>query len=143
LIALPDVNVLVALAWVQHPHHDAAHAWLRRSGVDGWATCLLTQSGFIRLSMNSRIVGTVLDCRAVQGVLARIVAHPQHQFIADCPALTTDLFGDLAPLVSGYRQVTDAALLVIARAHSLKLVTFDRSIRALSAEENVEVLVAS
>ena len=27
MIALPDVNVLIALAWPNHVHHDAARSW--------------------------------------------------------------------------------------------------------------------
>ena len=27
MIALPDVNTLIALAWPNHVHHDAARSW--------------------------------------------------------------------------------------------------------------------
>jgi predicted nucleic acid-binding protein len=53
LIALPDVNVLLALGWSNHPHHNAAHDWFAREASAGWATCLLTQSAFVRLSIAS------------------------------------------------------------------------------------------
>jgi len=35
LIALPDINVLLALAWSNHPHHDAAHHWFARDSQRG------------------------------------------------------------------------------------------------------------
>ena len=47
MIHLPDVNVLLALAWSNHPHHEAAHRWFVSESLEGWATCLLTQGGLI------------------------------------------------------------------------------------------------
>ena len=64
MIALPDINVLRALAWSNHPHHDAAHRWFARDAAAGWATCLFTQTGFLRLSLNPQIVGVAIDCQA-------------------------------------------------------------------------------
>ena len=31
MIALPDVNVLVALAWPNHVHHEQARGWFEES----------------------------------------------------------------------------------------------------------------
>jgi hypothetical protein len=44
LIGLLDINVLLALGWRYHAHHDAAHGWFVRDAAAGWATCLLTQT---------------------------------------------------------------------------------------------------
>jgi predicted nucleic acid-binding protein len=50
-LLLLDVNVLLALAWPNHQFHAAALRELQpRRGR--WATCALTQLGFIRLSSN-------------------------------------------------------------------------------------------
>ena len=78
-VAFPDVNLLIALAWNNHPHHTAAHDWFSRAAGDGWATCLLTQSGFLRLSMNPLIVGVTLDCNAALNLLHGLVSHADHQ----------------------------------------------------------------
>ena len=40
MTALLDVNVLIALVWPNHVHHEAARAWFTRRRKDGWATCL-------------------------------------------------------------------------------------------------------
>jgi uncharacterized protein len=64
LIALLDVNVLLSLAWSNHLHHQAAHDWFARNASADWATCLFTQVGFLRLSLNPTIVGTKIDCAA-------------------------------------------------------------------------------
>jgi predicted nucleic acid-binding protein len=75
LIALPDVNVLLSLAWANHPHHQAAHDWFAREASAGWATCLLTQTGFLRLSLNPSIVRVSIDCAGALALLAGMWAH--------------------------------------------------------------------
>jgi hypothetical protein len=44
------------------------------------------------------------------------------------------------PRIAGYRQVTDAHLLTLARRRGVRLVTFDSSIHAMSDGNDVEVL---
>jgi hypothetical protein len=141
LIALPDVNVLLALAWSNHPQHEAAHDWFRREAADGWSTCLLTQSGFLRLSMNPQIVGVAIDCRSARSLLDDMVAHAGHHFYEPAPALHGAAFDDLAPRIVGYRQVSDATLLHLARSGGMKLVTFDHAVTGICPwSENVLIL---
>ena len=143
MIGLPDVNVLIALSWSNHPHHDAAHDWFAANADSGWATCALTQSAFLRLSLNPQIVGVAIDCHAALQLLASLTAHPRHQFEGVSPALTEASFDELAARIAGYRQVSDATLLHIAKVHGLKLVTFDRAISNLSPwDEHVELITA-
>ena len=47
--ALLDVNLLLALFDPEHMHHRRASAWWDRQQSDGWASCPLTQNGFIRI----------------------------------------------------------------------------------------------
>jgi predicted nucleic acid-binding protein len=56
--------------------------------------------------------------------------------------LTDDVsMGDSdVPSVAGYRQVTDAHLLTLARRREVRLVTFDSSILAVGDGDDVEVL---
>ena len=131
MIGLPDVNVLLALAWRHHAHHDAAHDWFARESAAGWATCLLTQTGFVRLSLNPQVVGVSLDSQAALNLLQSLVAHPHHHYEEAAPSLTTTAFGELVSNITGYRQVPDATLLYLAHVHDMKLVTFDRPIAAL------------
>jgi toxin-antitoxin system PIN domain toxin len=141
LIALPDVNVLLALAWRSHLHHDAAHAWFQRAAGDGWATCLLTQTAFLRLSMNTHVVHVATDCNAARELLVDLTRHPDHRFLPDSPPLTAHLFDPLVPRIQGYRQMTDATLLLFARASAVKLVTFDQSVAALCPwPDSIEIL---
>jgi uncharacterized protein len=141
LIALPDINVLLALAWSNHPHHEAAHRWFARDATAGWAPCLLTQVGFLRLSLNRQIVGVSIDCRAAVHLLHGLVSHPHHQYTEIAPALTTPLFDELVPKIMGYWQVSDATLLHLARVNGLKLVTFDQPVAAVCPwPEHLELL---
>jgi toxin-antitoxin system PIN domain toxin len=141
LIALPDVNVLLALAWSNHRHHEAAHRWFARESAAGWATCLLTQTAFLRLSLNPRVVGVSITCQAALALLEGLVTHPHHQYVEMSPPLTTAPFNELARLVAGYRQVPDATLLHLAKTHSMKLVTFDKAATAVCPwSENLDVL---
>src|SRR5688500_11469598 len=94
----------------------------------GWATCLLTQSAFVRLSMNPHVVHAPLSCRAALDLLNGLVAHPQHRFVSDAPALAGGSLDAIVPRVAGYRQMTDVTLLFLARSHGLQLVTFDQAI---------------
>lgn len=141
MIALPDVNILIALAWSNHPHYDAAHDWFAANAHAGWATCVLTQSGFLRLSLNPQIVGVAIDCPAAVQLLEGLVAHPQHRFENVGPSLTGPQFDELAVRITGYRQVSDATLLHIARVHGMQLVTFDKAVSTLCPwDENVSLL---
>jgi len=142
LTSLPDVNVLLSLAWANHPHHNAAHSWFAQNALAGWATCLLTQLGFLRLSLNPQIVGVALDCPTALALLAGLMAHPNHQFIDVGPTITATPFDELAPRIIGHQQVTDAALMHLARFHGMKLVTFDQGTATLCPwSGSLEVLV--
>ena len=142
MIGLPDINVLLALAWSHHAHHEAAHAWFSHDVASGWATCLLTQTGFVRLSMNPQIVGVSLDGQGAINLLQSLVEHPQHQYAEMAPPLTGASFDELVVRLVGYRQVPDATLLYLARVHEMKLVTFDQAINSICPwPEHLELLV--
>jgi hypothetical protein len=141
LIALPDINVLLALTWSNHPHHEAAHRWFARDSAAGWATCLFTQAGFMRLSLNPQVVGVAIDCQAALHLLQSLVAHPYHRYAETAPALTATPFDELVPKVIGYRQMPDATLLHLARVHGMKLVTFDQAVTVVCPwNDNLQLL---
>lgn len=140
---LPDVNLLLALAWANHTHHETAHYWFNANANAGWATCILTQSGFLRLSLNPKIVGVKTDGKSVCALLGKLVSHPSHTYVTHAPDLAGPEFHRLFSKISGHRQVTDAALLLFARAHQLKLVTFDRAIASLLPDDQSVVILPS
>lgn len=126
MIALLDVNVLVALSWPNHEHHDLVSEWFDRHQGDGWATCPLTQSGFVRVSSSPRVPYAETPREAIS-LLRQIVALPAHVFLPDEISLATSRFVSIERLL-GHRQVTDAHLLGIALSHGAKLATLDRGI---------------
>ena len=135
-MALLDVNALVALAWDSHVHHAAMRAWFAAHGAAGWATCPITESGFVRVSSNPIVLPSAIGIDAARGVLSTLRAHPDHRFLADDVSMGD---GDV-PSIAGYRQVTDGHLLTLARRRRVRLVTFDSSILAMSDGSDIEVL---
>ena len=124
---LLDVNLLIALAWPNHVHHDGALAWWRRRGSGPWATCPATQFGFVRVSSNRLVVREAKAPREAIALLARIVAQPGHVFWSDDVSIVDSAEIDAARIV-GHRQVTDAHLVALAIRHGGRLATFDRGV---------------
>lgn len=130
MTALLDVNVLVALAWPNHIHHTRAHDWFASSRRAGWATCPLTQSGFVRVSSNAAAIPDARTPGEAVALLRRIVRLPGHTFWPDDVAASEECDAVFARVV-GYRQVTDAHLLALAIRRGGRLATFDAGIRDL------------
>lgn len=129
-VALLDVNLLVALAWPNHVHHRPAHAWFAESQSRGWATCPLTESGFVRVSSNPKLTPEARRPAEALELLRRIAALPHHVFWDDSTSFTSSPHVDAGRL-TGYRQVTDAHLIAIALAHGGSVATFDRGLPAV------------
>ena len=47
---LPDINILLACGWQQHPLHASCCAWL--DSLAEFALCPITELGFLRVSMS-------------------------------------------------------------------------------------------
>lgn len=121
-VALLDVNVLLALAWPNHQHHGAAHAWFHHEADHGWATCALTQLGFIRLSSNPAYTPAPVTPRAAAILLRQLTAHAAHHY---WPALAEPASHGFERAL-GHQQVMDTYLVHVAERHKGRLVTFDR-----------------
>lgn len=135
-MGLLDVNALVALAWDSHVHHARIRAWFAQHGGDGWATCPTTESGFVRVSSNAKVLPSPIGVAAARGVLAALRAAPGHRFLVDDVSLSD---ADV-PTIVGHRQVTDAHLLALARRRGVRLVTFDVGLHVLADGQDVELL---
>jgi hypothetical protein len=79
VISLLDVDVLVALAWPNHAHHEAAHRRFDRHQRQGWATSSSTQTGFVRVSSNAGVLPDARSPREAIGLLREMVALPHHE----------------------------------------------------------------
>lgn len=130
---LLDVNVLIALAWPNHVHHAAARAWFEERGEDGWATCPLTEAGFVRVSCNPSVVRHSITPLDAIGVLERLTQLGSHTFWPLDQSIL-HLPESIGSRLQGYRQVTDAVLLATAMQRNGQLATLDAGIEGLVAE---------
>ena len=133
-LLLLDVNVLLALAWPNHQFHAAAlRALYSRRGR--WATCALTQLGFIRLSSNPVAIPTAKGPAEAASLLGAMVADPSHVYLESLPSpVAKDCRGAFGGIL-GSRQVTDAYLLTLARRNHAIFVTFDTKLEGLADPE--------
>lgn len=126
-VSLLDVNLLIALFSPDHVHHELAHDWFADHHEDGWATCPVTENGFLRVLSNPASGSPVARPVELSTLLTKFCASTHHHFWADSVSLRdTTLF--TASLVRGHRQVTDIYLLGLAVKMGGRLVTFDRTI---------------
>ena len=134
---LLDVNALLALGWPTHQFHQKVVARLERRPHPPWATCALTQLGFVRLSCNEAAVGVPKTAAEAITLLEALTADRAHVFLVSLPPPVT--FSRAFERVLGHQQVTDAYLLGLARHHQATLLTFDRRAEA-HGPDAVEVL---
>jgi toxin-antitoxin system PIN domain toxin len=130
--ALLDVNVLIALAWPAHEHHNVAHRWLGERGEAHWATTPLTQLGFARIVSNPSFSSDALEPADALALLDDNLASPRHQFWPDTMQVPSAM-NMLQARLEGHRQLTDAYLLVLAGRKNGVFATFDRGVRAVAS----------
>jgi toxin-antitoxin system PIN domain toxin len=124
--ALLDVNVLLALLDSDHTDHARAGEWLDAEVEAGWASCPITENGFVRIISQPRYPSPVLPAQAVE-LLADARRSRHHAFWPCDVSLLEAQVVDRSRL-HGSRQVTDAYLLALAVAHDGRFVTFDRAL---------------
>lgn len=124
MIGLPDVNVLVALAWPNHVHHGRARAWFEKNHQRGWATCPVTESGFVRVSSNRKVVPEARRPGEAILLLREMTSLRGHVFWADDTSIARSRWVAAERLV-GHGQVTDAHLVALCLQRKGRLVTFD------------------
>lgn len=129
--ALLDVNVLLSLLDRDHVDHERAREWLEAEIADGWASCALTENGFVRIISQPRYPNPVPPAEAVAR-LAAATQRPEHAFWA-CDLSLLDANVIDRTRVHGPKQVTDAYLLALATSRDGRFVTFDRSISLATA----------
>ena len=133
--ALLDVNVLTALLWPAHEHHDAAHRWFSARADAAWATCSLTQLGFVRLVSNPAFSRDALSPAGAVALLAANLSHATHEFWRSAPIAGRSRNGASwqgTGLTDAYRWPWRTA----ARASG----TFDRGLRSPRATRSTRPL---
>ncbi len=87
MVRLLDVNLLLALCDPRPVHHEAAHAWFHRTRAQGWATCPLTENGFIRIASHPKYPTTPGGPALTARLLAVFCADRHHRFWPDSVSL--------------------------------------------------------
>ncbi|HKV64113.1 MAG TPA: TA system VapC family ribonuclease toxin [Candidatus Acidoferrum sp.] len=131
---LLDVNVLIAMAWPTHSSHERVQEWLVRHAREGWATCPLTQIGFVRILSNPAFSPNALTPAHALALLQANLGHPAHRFWPDELSFLQAL-EPFQPRLVGHQQMTDAYLLGLAMHKKSKLATMDRAVLTLLPEK--------
>jgi len=142
-VCLLDVNVLLALFDPDHVHHDAAHDWFSDHRERGWATCPLTENGFLRTASAVARSREFLPVPALAGSLLAFRSSGHHEFWSDDISLLDErLFN--TEVIHGHRQLTDVYLLGLAIKRKGVLATFDQQMPLAAVhgarKEHLEVI---
>lgn len=124
--SLLDINVLLALLDTDHVDHERAYAWLDDQASPGWASCPLTENGFVRIISQPGYPNPVTSSAAIS-TLRDSADSGDHQFWPDSLSVL-DPGVVLADRLLGPRQLTDAYLLALSVANDGRFITFDRRI---------------
>jgi uncharacterized protein len=125
---LLDVNVLLALFDPTHIHHDVAHEWFGSVESARWATCPITENGFVRVLSNPAYAGRRTTVADAVGRLDQFTKSEAHDFWGDDVSIRDVARVDRTQL-TGHREITDAYLLALAVHNSGVFATFDRGVR--------------
>lgn len=124
---LLDVNVLLALFDPVHEHHEAAHRWFE--GEKKWASCSITELGFLRILANPSYPGRLGKIDHLSKMFRQFCDSSHHVYWEKMPSIhdNQDLVWEN---FESYRSLTDLYLLSLAKMNKGKLATFDRKIQS-------------
>jgi toxin-antitoxin system PIN domain toxin len=124
--ALFDVNVLIAMLQPAHVHFESAHRWWDENQTYGWASCPLTENGFVRIVSQAKYPAQIAVAGAIEQLAAQYT-HTDHAFWPDDISLLDAESFDRGRIL-GPKQLTDIYLLGLAVKRGGRLATFDRAI---------------
>lgn len=125
MVHLLDVNVLIALSDEAHDLHRRAVAWFSRDPQRAWATCPITENGFVRIIGHRNYPGFTGGTAAAREMLEALCLLPGHQFWTDALSLRDRNRFERMP---DSRRLTDYYLVALAAARKGCLATLDRGI---------------
>jgi toxin-antitoxin system PIN domain toxin len=128
----------LALAWPNNIHHEAAHRWFGSPGRGKWATCALTQAGFVRLSAQPSVVKTTITVADALRALEAAVRSPRHEFWP-MPRGIVEIQPMIRQRLAGHQQISDALLLDLAIRNKGRFVTFDQRVAELLLPDSPEL----
>lgn len=128
-VFLLDVNLLLSLLDSAHEHHVRAVEWFEAVKRRKWATCPLTENGFIRIVSQVSYPNFRRTSLHAGESLERFkkASSSAYQFWADDISLSDPLLFDLSA-VRGPRELTDVYLAGLALRRGGRLATIDSGI---------------
>jgi predicted nucleic acid-binding protein len=123
---LLDINVLLAFVYDEHVFHHRVSRWIKhveseKSPIPRFATCSITELGFIRIA--GRKAGLAENLTVARADLRRAKA------VLGLVLLGDGLDGNRLPgWVTKADQTTDGHLVELAAAHQVQLATLDKGI---------------
>ncbi len=132
MAVLPDINVLLPLAYDGHTHHAAALAWLGSIQQDGdIILCRLNQLGLLRLLNNPVAMGQdVQGGSEVWNAWDAFLADERFRFSHEPEGFEVQLRSLTSTFAHQPKRWQDACLAAFAIAADVELVTFDVGFRA-------------
>lgn len=126
--ALLDVNFVLALIDPDHIFHQRTHEWWSANHDRGWASCPITENGFVRILSRPNYSQTTsfLPHEAVSD-LRDFAENTDHEFWPDRISILDSSVFD-ANRIIGPKQITDIYLLALAVKNNGCLVTLDQRV---------------
>lgn len=125
--ALFDVNVLIALFQPDHIHHQRVHQWWEAHKHFGWASCPITENGFVRILSQPKYPMPLTIPAAIK-LLNLAKAATDHTFWPDDISLLDDTVFNAGSFAS-HGQITDSYLLALSVKNRGRLVSLDQDIK--------------
>jgi toxin-antitoxin system PIN domain toxin len=116
---LLDANLLIALSYPDHIHHGLSTKWFAELNPK-FATCPITQGALARFTMRIVPNGAMPAKQFLEG----LAAMPGHEFWTD----DVDYRNLPWKQIFGYRQLTDAYLVTLAKNRGGRLATLDKAL---------------
>lgn len=131
-MSLLDINVLVSLLDANHMHHAASMGWFSKN-EDRWASCPITQNGYLRIVTQEKYPNTISIKEAIR-TLSQAVAEPAHEFLPDdISLLDQQLIAHQH--VQGPKQLNDIYLLALSVYHGAQFVTLDEGVSRVTVPQ--------
>ena len=133
-----DANVWLALLWGRHIHSDKANRWFESSGEERFLFCRVTQMTVLRLLTTQAVMGKdVRKMNDAWDLWDHVCADDRIEFLSEPEAIERE-FRSLSSLGSPSPKVwVDAYILAFASVAGLKLITFDRGLRARGVDVQI------
>jgi uncharacterized protein len=126
-LAIPDINVWLALA-AEHTHRHAALNWWRQyEGTIGF--CRMTQIGLLRLLTTSSVMnGKPLSMRQAWKIYDSFTRDERVEFLPEPPAIERRFRELSSSKFASPKLWADAYLISFAAESEAAMITFDKSL---------------